>query len=338
MKTLVCQKPKEFVWKEQSQPVPQEGESLVRMRQMGVCGTDLHAFNGVQPFFNYPRVLGHELAGTVETIVGETHGLSTGDSVVIMPYLECGECIACRKGKPNCCTNIQVVGVHHDGGMTEWLTLPTDHLIKAEGLTYDEMALVECLAIGAHAVRRAAVMTNEYVVVVGAGPIGLGTMQFAKAAGAQVIALDVNESRLEFCKQSLGIDYTVNALKTPLEDIQTITQGEFPTVVLDATGSPKAMKQSLGYLAHGGRLVYIGLFQGELSFNDPEFHKRETTMMASRNATREDFQHVISSLQSKAVKSSCYVSHRANFEEVHEIFPQWLEPESKVIKAMIHFN
>lgn len=338
MKTLVCQEPHVFQWKDIQKPIPQEGEALVKIRQIGICGSDFHAFNGNQPFFTYPRVLGHELAGTVETIVGDPYGLQTGDRVVILPYLECGKCIACLDGKTNCCTNLQLIGVHQDGGMSEWITIPTDHLIKTETLSWEEMALVECLSIGAHAVRRAAIQPDEFVLVVGAGPIGLGAMQFAKLAGANVIAMDLNEARLEYCQTDLGVDFVVNALDHPKEKIQEITEGRFPNVVMDATGNPRAMKQSLDYLAHGGRLVYIGLFIGDFMLNDPEFHKRETTLLSSRNATKLDFQQVISALEQKQIKSSCLVTHQTSFDKLTDHFQDWLNPKAGVIKAMVNLG
>ncbi len=335
MKTLVCEEPHVFQWKDTQKPIPNDRETLVRIRQVGICGTDLHAFNGKQPFFSYPRVLGHELAGIVEETVGDPHGLKAGDPVVIIPYLECGECIACTNGKTNCCTNIRVIGVHQDGGMREWITIPTDHLIKTSSLSWEEMALVECLSIGAHAVRRAAIQKGEFVLVVGAGPIGLGAIQFAGVEGANVIAMDVNDARLDYCKNDLGVEFTVNALNQPEEQLLEITNGAFPTVVMDATGNPQAMRKSLDYLAHGGHLVYIGLFMGDISLSDPEFHKRETTLLSSRNATKADFEHVIVSLEQKRVKSSCLVTHQTPFENILEHFNDWLDPNSGVIKAMV---
>ncbi|MBF0278040.1 MAG: zinc-binding alcohol dehydrogenase family protein [SAR324 cluster bacterium] len=336
MKAIVCEKPHDFQWKEHPKPVPREGESLVKIRQIGICGTDLHAFNGRQPFFSYPRVLGHELAGIIEKIEGPDHGLQAGDRVVIVPYLECGTCVACRNGKTNCCTYMQVIGVHQDGGMREWITLPTDHLIKTDSLSWDEMALVECLSIGAHAVRRALVETGEHVLVVGAGPIGLGAMQFAKLSGAKVIAMDINEARLEYCRNEMGVEYTVNAGIQAREELQQITDGMFPNVVMDATGNAQAMRKSLDYLAHGGRMVYIGLFDGDFSLNDPEFHKRETTLLSSRNATKADFQQVIASMENKQAKSSCLITHHSEFADLIENFQDWLKPESGVVKAMVH--
>ena len=311
------------------------GQALVRVKRIGVCGTDLHAYEGNQPFFTYPRILGHELAGIIDSIGENSDGLKPGDPVAILPYMECGECIACRMGKTNCCTDLNVIGVHSDGGMQEWISLPADHLVKAHGLDLDETALVECLAIGAHAVKRAGIQSNEYVLVIGAGPIGLGTMQFAKAEGAKVIAMDLVDNRLSFCKRELGVDFTINAATDVKTALAGMTGGDYPTVVMDATGNSKSMGNAINYLSHGGKLVYIGLFIGDFQLNDPEFHKRETTLLSTRNATRADFLHVIDLMKKGTVKAKPFITHRADFTNLTDEFPKWIHPETDVIKAIV---
>ena len=289
-----------------------------------------------QPFFEYPRILGHELSGVISSIDENARGLKAGDPVVIIPYRHCGECNACLAGKTNCCTSLNCIGVHTDGGMREQLSVPTEYLVKAEGLSSQEGALVECLVIGAHAIRRGNIQKDEYVVVVGAGPIGLGAMQFAKIKGAMVIAVDINEQRLDFCKNELGVDFVVNAKNDPIEKIKEITQGQFAHKVYDATGNKTSMTGSLQYLGHGGTLVYIGLFKGSLELDDPEFHKRETTLMASRNGTLEDFEHVIASLRNGSAKSSCFITHQCEISELPQLMDTWIKPESKMIKGIVN--
>ncbi len=334
MKTLICTTPHEFNYADTIQPVALEGETLLKIKRIGICGTDLHAFEGTQPFFNYPRILGHELAA--EIIATNAEGFSIGEAVTFIPYFFCGECIACRMQKPNCCANIKVCGVHIDGGMREYLSVPSYALVHGEGLSFDELALVEPLAIGAHGVQRAAVTAGEFVLVIGAGPIGLGTMEFAKIAGGKVIAMDINDNRLNFCKEKLKVDFTINpANENALEKLKTITKGDMPTVVIDATGSLKAINNAFQYLAHGGRYVLIGLQKGDISFNHPEFHKRESTLMSSRNATRADFEHVIQSMKNGLVNPATYITHRVKFDDVKENFESWLDPSTGVIKAMV---
>ena len=335
MKILVCDKPGELSYQEIDEPVAATGQAILKVKRIGICGTDLHAYEGTQPFFNYPRVLGHELA--LEVV--DAAGFEKGDAVTIIPYFNCGKCIACRSGKPNCCTQINVFGVHIDGGMKEYISVPVSSLLHGEGLSFDELALVEPLAIGAHGLRRADVKEGEFVLVVGAGPIGLGIMEFARIAGAQVIALDINEQRLTFCKDKLKVAHTINgAAENVAERLQQITNGDMPTVVIDATGSLKAINNAFQYMAHGARYVLVGLQKENLSFSHPEFHKREATLMSSRNATKEDFAKVIKSMKEGKVNPATYITHRVAFNEVINNFKSWLNPANGVIKAMIEMD
>ncbi len=334
MKALVCSEPGQFEYKEIDTPISEPGQTLLRIKRIGICGTDLHAFEGTQPFFSYPRILGHELAA--EIIQTDAEGFSVGELVTIIPYFNCGTCIACRNNTPNCCTQIQVFGVHIDGAMQEIVSVPSYSLVHTHGLSLDAMALVEPLAIGAHGVNRAFVKTGEFVLVVGAGPIGLGTMEMARMAGAKVIAMDINSERLNFCKNTLQIPYVINPrIENALEQLQTITNGDMPTVVIDATGYLAAINQSFKYLAHGGRYVLVGLQKGDISFSHPEFHKREASLMSSRNAIRKDFETVIQHFLSGEIDASKYITHRVVFNEVKADFESWILPEKGVIKAMV---
>ena len=337
MNTLVCITPGEFAYQDAEKPTLQPGHTIIKIKRIGICGTDLHAFEGTQPFFNYPRILGHELAGEIVETDGAP-GFSVGESVTFIPYFNCGECVACRNAKPNCCTSIKVFGVHIDGGMSEYVSVPSYSLVHGNGLSFDELALVEPLAIGAHGIRRAGVSTTDTVLVVGAGPIGLGTMEFARIAGATVIALDINDGRLEFCREKIGVSYTINALTENVQErLAELTNGDMPTVIVDATGNLRAINTAFQYLAHGGRYVLIGLQKGEISFSHPEFHKREATLMSSRNATRADFEHVTQSMKSGLIDPTTYITHRVAFEDVKNDFQSWLDPANGVIKAMVAF-
>lgn len=336
MKILVCKQPGLFEYEEAEIPALLPGYALLKIKRIGICGTDLHAFEGTQPYFNYPRILGHELAAEIAAIGENAEGFEVGEAVTVMPYYSCGTCIACRNGKTNCCASIKVCGVHVDGGMAEYFAIPVKYLMHANGLGFDELALVEPLAIGAHAIRRANVTPGEFVLVMGAGPIGLGLMEFARIAGANVIAMDINENRLAFCKNSMGVPYTVNAASADvMEALQTITNGDMPTVVIDATGNRGAMLKGFGYMAHGGRYVLVGLQKEELSFSHPEFHKREATLMSSRNATKEDFNYVMQCLGQGLIKPALYITHRTSFSNVKAEFSSWLNPANGVIKAMV---
>ncbi|MFC9707524.1 zinc-binding alcohol dehydrogenase family protein [Paenibacillus sp. NPDC056933] len=335
MRAVVCEEINRLVLREMDEPERAENQALVSIRRIGICGTDLHAYKGNQPFFTYPRVLGHELAGVIEEIGPNEAGLKPGDQVSIIPYLHCGHCIACRSGKTNCCVSMQVMGVHVDGGMRERIVVPVSHLIRAEGLTLDETAMVEPLSIGAHAVRRAAIRPGEQVVVIGAGPIGLGVMAIAKEAGAQVIAIDRNMDRLERSRSWAGVDFLVQANEQAVQQVSEITNGDYATTVFDATGNAHSMNEAIQYVAHSGQLIFVGLVKADISFHDPEFHKREMSILGSRNATREDFEQVMSILREKKWSMDDYITHRASFDQLPDSIDVWLSPDSHVVKAIV---
>jgi 2-desacetyl-2-hydroxyethyl bacteriochlorophyllide A dehydrogenase len=340
MKTIILERPGSFSLQET--PVPEtigDNEALVRVQRVGICGTDLHAFEGTQPFLSYPRILGHELAVEIMAIGKTTVAteVTAGEIVAVNPYMNCGTCIACRRGKPNACVRLQVLGVHRDGGMREYIVIPVQKLHRAPGLAPDAIALVEMFSIGAHAVRRANLQAGDVVLVIGAGPIGLGVMQFARLRGAQVIAMDINAARLAFCRDAVGIPHTINALDNPQEALKQLLGDDLPTTVFDATGNTGSMKAAFQYVAHGGQLVYVGLTRDDITFNDPFFHSHEITLYASRNATDEDFATVINALATGAIQIKKWITHRATPERIVNEFPQWLDPASGVVKAMLSF-
>jgi 2-desacetyl-2-hydroxyethyl bacteriochlorophyllide A dehydrogenase len=335
MRALVCVSPGHFEYREIKSPSLEAHHAILKIKRIGICGTDLHAFEGTQPYFSYPRILGHELAADLID-ADDADGFVPGETVTILPYFNCGTCIACKNGKPNCCVNINVCGVHSDGAMVDYLSVPSYSLMHGGGLSYEELALIEPLAIGAHGVRRAAITQGEWVLVVGAGPIGLGTMELARVAGGAVIAADVNDARLGFCKNHLHVEHLINPLHDDaVQQMKEITGGDMPTVVIDATGNQKAINHSLQYLAHGGRYVLIGLQKDDIIFSHPEFHKRETTLLSSRNATRDDFEQVVHCIQNKLINSGIFITHRVKFPELKDEFTGWLHAGSGVIKAIV---
>lgn len=337
MKYIVCEEPGSFVLKEKESPVRKKNEALLKVTKVGICGTDLHAYAGNQAFFSYPRILGHELATVIEDIDENDKGLKAGDNVVVMPYLSCGKCVACKVGKTNCCTNIAVLGIHTDGGMQEHITVPIDILIPAKKLTDDQMAVVEPLAIGAHAIRRANLKAGETIVVIGCGPIGIGIMKLAQIDGAKIIAIDVNQSRLDYAKEKIGVDYTVLAGDGAVEQIQKITNNDLATAVFDATGHRGALESGTDYMSHGGRYILVGLSKGELTFTHPKIHAKETTLMCSRNATLEDFEKVITVLEKGQFTIESFITHNVDFTDMISNFDSWLKPETGVIKATVNF-
>ncbi|WP_149303285.1 zinc-binding alcohol dehydrogenase family protein [Pareuzebyella sediminis] len=337
MKYIVCEKPGQFILKEKKKPKRKPGEALLKIKKVGICGTDFHAYAGNQAFFSYPRILGHELASQVVEIDENPQGIKAGDNVVVMPYISCQKCVACRNGKTNCCSNIQVLGVHTDGGMQDYITVPTALLLRAEGLSDNQMAVVEPLAIGAHAVRRSGVKAGEAIVVVGCGPIGIGIMKLAQIAGAKVIGIDMNQNRLDYVLRDIGIDHAILGGKNAVEKVAEITGGDLATAVFDATGHKGALESGPDYMSHGGRYILVGLSKGELAFKHPDIHAKETTILCSRNATFEDFENVISILRKGKFPIESFVTHNASFSEMIANFDQWLDPKSGVIKATVDF-
>ena len=337
MQTIILAEPGRFELTDTEPPhQPPPGHALVRVHRIGVCGTDLHAFRGVQPFFSYPRILGHELGVEVVALALDVAGeLAPGDRCAIEPYLNCGVCVACRAGKTNCCISLKVLGVHTDGGMREQIVVPATKLLRSATLSFEQLALVETLGIGAHAVGRAQVRAGECALVIGAGPIGLTVMQFARLAGARVIALDLEAGRLEFCCKQLGVEQTILADQSALETIRELTDGELPTLVFDATGSSQSMHGAFQYVANGGRLVFVGLFQGDVTFHDPEVQRRELTLLASRNATGAELRRIVGLIEGGQIDTMPWITHRAPLAEAPAQFPSWLRRETGVIKAML---
>lgn len=297
----------------------QDNEILIAIKKIGICGTDIHAYGGNQPFFDYPRVLGHELSGIAEQVGNQVNQVKQGDKVAVIPYINCKECIACRNGKTNCCTQMQVLGVHRDGGMTEYIKVPAENVFAVNDLPLEKAAIIEPLSIGAHAVRRADIHEQDTVLVVGTGPIGLGVARFTKLAGAKTIVMDLSEERLSFCKEWAECDETVVAGEGAQQKLLDLNNGELPSIVLDATGNKHSMMNSFDYVSHGGKLVYVGLVKDTISFFDPDFHSKELSLLGSRNATREDFQYVIDCMAKGQIKDN-YVTNHISFDEVPAFF------------------
>ena len=335
MKTILLEEPGKLRLTETPPPEnPSAGFALVRVHRVGVCGTDYHAFHGRQPFFSYPRIIGHELGVEILAIndPNKTSTLTVGDRCCVEPYLNCGKCISCRRGRGNCCMNMQVMGVHVDGGMRERFVVPLHKLHRSAKLNYEQLALVETLGIGCHAVDRAQPIAGEPALVIGAGPIGLSVIPFLHAAGAKVIVADVSASRLEFCMTAMKVEKILDASKDILPDLP-----ELPTMVFDATGNPKSMMKAFDYVAPSGRLVFVGLFQGEVTFSDPLFHRREMTLLATRNSLPRDFEKIIKLVEDGVIDTSPWITHRAAAAEILGVFPLWISPGAGVIKAVVEF-
>lgn len=333
MKAIVCVEPGQIALEERPEPERADGMVKLRVRRVGICGTDYHIYKGQHPFLDYPRVMGHELSGEVAEVAPESQ-LRVGDNVIVNPYLPCGSCVACRKAKPNCCTDIRVLGVHTDGGMCEYINVPEEQLYPAGGLSLDQAAMVEFLAIGAHGVRRGEIEVGDQVLVVGAGPIGLGAALFASIAGATVSILDISVERLRRAESLVPGLKGFSPSEGLLETLTAATKGDLFNVVLDATGNKTAMQSSLSYVAHGGSCVFVSVVKDDITFSDPLFHSREMRLIGSRNATQQDFEHVIACIKNGSVPTSGLHTHSADISELPEKIPAWLDDQANLIKAI----
>jgi 2-desacetyl-2-hydroxyethyl bacteriochlorophyllide A dehydrogenase len=278
--------------------------------------------------------MGHELAATIAEADPQSK-FKHGHLVVINPYLSCGSCHACVNGKSNCCMTLKVLGVHCDGGMCEYLSLPEANLVPADGLSADAAASVEFLAIGAHAVRRSALKSAARVLVVGAGPIGLGAALFAVIAGGQVTIMDRDEARLKLASAVTGISSTLDAKDASADAIFKATNGNGFDFVFDATGNRASMEKSFNFVGHGGTYVLVGVMKEAITFSDPDFHRRELTLMASRNATSQDFEHVMASIKSGRIPIEKLITHRTSLAKAVTDLPLWAKEKNGLIKAMV---
>ena len=342
MKAILLEKPQSFRAVNIAEPAaPGPGEALLKIHRIGICGTDYGGYLGKMPFYSYPRIPGHELGVEVLAVGAGVTNVQPGDHCSVEPYINCQKCYSCRRGLTNCCESHQTLGVMCDGGMAERMLLPARKLHVSRKLSLEQLALVETLAIGCHAVDRAGVKAGENVLIIGAGPIGLSAIEFVKVAGATCIVLDINAARLAFCRERMGVPHTIVAgdAEATLRELQRITGGQLADVVIDATGSSKSMSHALNFCAYGGRLVYVGITQQELSFlHAPVMHRRELTILASRNALSRDFARIIRLIEDGTIDTGPWITHRARFDDMITEFPTWLKPETGVIKAIVSLD
>jgi len=339
MKALSLEEPKLFKQIDiEAPPKPGTGEALARVHRVGICGTDISGYLGKMPFFSYPRIPGHELGVEVVEVGAGVTNVRPGDRCSVEPYINDPNSYASRRGHPNCCERLEVLGVHRDGGMRPYFVLPARKLHVSHTLAFDQLALVETLAIGCHAVNRGAPRADESCLVIGAGPIGLATLEFVKLTGARSIVLDRDEQRLDFCKRTMGVAHAIKASGRLEKDLRDVTAGHLPDVVFDATGSSISMSNAFVLIAPGGRLVFVGITTDEVRFKHPVFHKTEGTLLCSRNALPEDFTRIIRLIEEGRIDTTPWITHRSAFDELPKVFPSYTRPETGVIKAVVEVD
>jgi alcohol dehydrogenase len=338
MKTIVLHEPRRFALTETTEPAPLAGgEALVRVHRVGICGTDISGYLGKFPFYSYPRIPGHELGVEVLEVGPGVSEVQVGDHCCVEPYLNDPLSFASLRGRSNCCNRLKVLGVHTDGGMRERFVVPARKLHRSERLSWEQLALVETLAIGCHAVDRAALTAGDHVLVIGAGPIGLSVLEFARLTPAAITVMDMNEDRLAFCRQSMQLRSTVTwrVDQGHAAELSDVTDGNLFTAVIDATGNSESMSTALQYVAHTGRLVFVGITTQEIHFPHPLMHARELTLLASRNALPSDFRRIVGLIEEGRIDTRPWITHRTSLERLAEDFPSYTRPETGVIKAMV---
>ena len=336
MKALLLEAPKSWKRIDVAEPAgPGPGEALVRVDTVGICGTDLGGYLGKMPFFSYPRIPGHELGVEVLAVGAGVTNVRPGDRCAVEPYINCQTCYACRRGLTNCCEKHQTLGVHCDGGLRPRFLVPARKLHVSTKLRFEQLALVETLAIGCHAVDRSGLTANESCLILGAGPIGLATLEFAKLTGAKLIVADVVASRLDFVRKTMGVQHTLQPSDKLEAELRELTDGHLPDVVIDATGHSGSMAAAFGLITHGGRLVFVGITTDEVKFRHPAFHRPEGTLLCSRNARSADFTRIIGLIEAGTLDTGPWITHRSKFDELIDVFPSYTKPETGVLKAVV---
>tara|TARA_B100000963_G_C22609689_1_gene664283 strand:+ start:724 stop:1752 length:1029 start_codon:yes stop_codon:yes gene_type:complete len=341
MKAIRLTAPKTFeMCQVEEPPSPGPGEALIRTLRMGICGTDVSCYLGKFPFFDYPRIPGHELGVEILEVGEGVKNIKPGDRCSVEPYLNCGQCHPCRKGKGNCCENLKVFGVMMNGGLCERSIIRADKLHPSTQLSFEQLALVETLAIGCHASNRGNAGSEDHALIIGAGPIGLSTLEFNRLTGATVTVMDMSEDRLKFCRENYGIQnlVTFKGDGSEIEHMRQITNGSLYDVVTDATGNNHSMSNALEYVAFSGTLVYVGITTEQIYFPHPALHRREIDLLASRNALPQDFPAIIRLIEDGTINTDPWITHRIKMDQVIERFESLIHPDSGVLKAIIELD
>lgn len=321
---------------ERARPEPRAGEVLLKVGVVGFCGSDLNTFRGLNPMVNYPRIPGHEIGAVLVASGDDVDAKWTpGTKVLVIPYTNCGKCPACRRGRLNCCQFNQTLGVQRDGAMTEYMVVPPEKLLASDTLSLAELAMVEPLTVGFHAVDRAGVESRDTVMVFGCGAIGLGAIAGAAERGARVIAVDLDDEKLALAKKAGATD-GINSGKAVLHDaLQALTDGNGPDVVIEAVGLPQTFRAAVEEVAFAGRVVYIGYAKAPVEYETKQFVQKELDIHGSRNATPEDFRRVMEMLESGRFPVEESITLTASFEEAATAMQRWSDDPSTITKIQI---
>ncbi|WP_434503930.1 zinc-binding alcohol dehydrogenase family protein [Prevotella sp.] len=338
MKAVQIVNPHEMRVVDIDKPVLGVGEVMVKIEYVGFCGSDLNTFLGRNPMVNLPIIPGHEVGAVIEKIgEGVPEGFTKGMNVTLNPYTNCGKCASCRNGRVNACEHNETLGVQRNGVMCEYAVLPWQKIIPAEGISSRTCALIEPMSVGFHAVSRAQVIDNEFVMVVGCGMVGLGAVIRASQRGASVIAVDIDDEKLALAKR-IGAAYTVNSMTENVhERIQSITGGFGVDVVVEAVGSPATYVMAIEEVSFTGRVTYIGYSKTEVSFQTKLFVQKELDIRGSRNALPADFRAVINYLKAGNCPVDELISNETGPDGAFDAMKQWASNPGKVFRILVKF-
>ncbi len=339
MKAIVITSPGDLRVKERDTPSPAPGEIQLRMQYVGFCGSDLSTYLGKNPMVNYPRIPGHEISGVI-TELGEEipDGFAVGDAVTVVPYTSCGICPSCRRGRTYACRVNQTLGVQREGAMQEYITVPWQKILRAPKLNELELAMVEPLTVGFHAIQRGRVKESDVVMILGCGMIGAGAIAGAALRGATVIAVDIDKHKLELAR-ALGAQHTIDSRTSDLhQELDKLTGGDGPDVVVEAAGNPLTYRAAVDEVAFTGRVVCIGYAGSEVSFATKLFVQKEIDIMGSRNATAEDFKAVIAYLEQHSFPLDLMITEKVKPEDAGRALKNWADDPGKVMKILVDFK
>lgn len=337
MRALVIDRPGEARVVEMERPAVDPAEATLRVRRIGLCGTDLSTFLGKNPLVTYPRIPGHEIAATLTQVPVNDLGLKEGMDVTMSPYTSCGQCNACRQGRVNACRVNQTLGVQRDGALMEAISMPLAKLYAAP-LPIEELCLVEPLTVGCHAVARGRVAAGDVAAVYGCGGVGLGAVSAAAFRGASVIAIDVDDKKLAIA-QKAGAQWGINSTREDVHArLQEITDGHGPHVIIEAIGRPDTFRAAIEEVAFAGRVVYIGYAKELVSYETRLFVQKELDILGSRNALPEDFREVIRMFEQRRFPTADAISTTVTLDGAPAVLRAWSENPAAFTKIMITFD
>lgn len=339
MKALVLNGPGQFSYEDRPRPACPAGYVVVRVETVCICGSDIHAIQGRQPLFSFPRVIGHEVAGTVDQLGAGVTSLAVGDRVCLMPCIPCGICHACRSGRTNACGKLRLYGVHEDGGLQEFLAAPAENWLRVHRQApAEEASMLEPLTIGAHAVAKLGLKPGDRVLVVGAGPIGMSCAVNARTYGAHVVLSDTSPQRRIFGEKNFGLAVLDPFRYDYLEEISRMTDGALFDAVVDTTASKSAMENAWKWITQGGKIVFVGICNGTLELEGLSFHMREPSLYVTRNSTPKDFQRVLEFWRQGWLDPGAFITHTVPFAQAKQELVRWTKPEAGVFKGVVRLS